>query len=118
MDALVLQPMSFLAEAVVPYVDRCNILSIHKACVLRLQLLICELQTDDAYSKLLVYCIAVANSAIARQNIYAAWQALKELHRTAHGDRSLPESVWHTWKCTMLDGLELAVSYEIGIVYC
>ena len=82
------------------YVDRCNILSIHKACVLRLQLLVCESQTDNAYSRLLVYCIAVANSAIARLNIHAAWQALKELYRAAHGDRSLPESMWHTWTCT------------------
>ena len=95
MDALVLQPLSFLAEAAVPYVD--HVEHPQGLCVASTTP---ELQTHNAYSRLLVYCIVVANSAIARQNIHAAWQALKELHRAAHGDRSLPESVWHTWQCT------------------
>ena len=45
-------------------------------------------------------CIVVANFAIAGENVFAVGQALKELYRVAHGDSSLPESVWHTWHCT------------------
>ena len=52
---------------------------------------------------ILVQCIVVANFAIAGENVFAVWQALKELYRVAHGDSrdsSLPENVWHTWQCT------------------
>ena len=45
-------------------------------------------------------CIVVAKFAIAGDNVFAVWQALKELYRVAHGDSSLPESVWHTWQCS------------------
>ena len=94
-----LQPISFLVEAAVAHVDRLNIIRINQGCVLRLQLLTSVLQVDSAYSRLLVQCIVVANFAIAGENVFAVWQALKELYRVAYGDSSLPESMWHTWQC-------------------
>ena len=100
MDVHMLQPISFLVEAAVAHVDRLNIIRIYQGCVLRLQLLTSVLQVDSAYSRLLAQCIVVANFAIAGGNVFAVWQALKELYRVAHGDSSLPESVWHTWQCT------------------
>ena len=61
--------------------------------------------------ELLVQCInSVANFAIAGENVFAVWQALKELYRVAHGDSSLPESVWHTWQCTF----EIATACDLA----
>ena len=102
MDVPMLQPMSFLVEAAVAHVDRLNIIRIYQGCVWRL--LTSVLQVDSAYSRLLAQCIVVANFAIAGGNVFAVWQALKELYRVAHGDSSLPESVWHTWQCTFKIG--------------
>ena len=82
MDVHMLQPIPFLGlvEAAVAHVDR-FIEGIYQGCVLRLQLLTCTsvLQVDSAYSRLLVQCIVVANIAIAGENVFAIWQALKEL---------------------------------------
>lgn len=100
MDVPSLQPMSFLAGAVIDYVDRVNLTSIHKVCELRVHSLASELPINSAYSNLLVYCTVVANSAIADGNVHAVWQALTELHRVSHGNTHLPESMWHTWRCT------------------
>ena len=102
MDVPMLQPMSFLVEAAVAHVDLLNIIRIYQGGVL--QLLTSVLQVDSAYSRLLVQCIVVAKFAIAGENVFAVWQALKELYRVAHGDSSLPESVWHTWQCTFKIG--------------